>query len=170
MRTLARAFAVVTAVAAFASVGAATALAGSPSPPALLGANVQSKVYLDQGGELQIVNQATVSEEFRFQPSADWHVAPSSLQLVPNARATVVVTGDGQDGAPIRILVAAADPQVGPGEQQSQLALTAHVFHATPLDPWTPVKRAFPYIALAVLIAWLLWRLKPWQLRLAKRS
>lgn len=169
MKRLTKALAVVTSVAALASAGAATALATDPSPPALLGANIQSTVYMDQGGELMVINEATIPEEFRFKPAAGWHVTPASVQLKPDAYTSVVVSGDGQDGAPVQIFVAAANPHVAPGEQASQLLLTAHVFLETPFDAWKLVERAIPFVALALLIAWLIWRFKPWQLRLTRR-
>jgi hypothetical protein len=116
--------------AALLSVSGAAAHAASPE----LGATIQSRVYIDQGGTLAVWNRSTVEARFDFVPATGWLVTPAYLVLAPDQQAAVTVSGEGADAAEIVVRVTATAPPP-PGASTSVLEFGSRVYLTTPLTP-----------------------------------
>jgi hypothetical protein len=157
---------VVASLVALASAGATSVRAAEGDE---LGATIQSRVYVDDGGAMIVWNQSSVPARFTFEPAPGWAVEPPAVNLEPDEQKTVSVTGDGEDGAGIdvRVMAVAAPP---PGVSASEIVLTSRVFYEAPVDWARLAGQVLLALAAAVVVLWLLWRLKPWQLRLTRAT
>lgn len=163
MRT-ARALLAVASFVALAHAGAAGVRAADET----LGATIQSRVYLDQGGDLIVWNRSTVEARFDLSSSDGWIVTPASVVLAPNESATVVVSGAGADGSTIDITLRGTAP-VPKGQTESVLAFASRVFYEAPLD-WLPIIAWIVASIVAIIaLSLALRRLRPWEYRVQRR-
>jgi hypothetical protein len=116
-----------------------------------LGATVESRVYVEEDRALRVWNRSDLEATFTFEPSGGWAVEPPVLVLQPDERSSVVVAGDGEDGATVAITVRSTAP-IPPGHSESVISLASTVYHARPPDapPW--LWGAF-WIVAAVIVA-----------------
>jgi hypothetical protein len=134
-----------------------------------IGATIQSRVYMEEGGAMIVWNRSTIAARFVFAPADSWAVQPGEVILEPDEQATVIVSGDGADGAELQVRVmAVASPP--PGVSASEIVLTSRVFHKAPFD-WAKLAGRVILVATVVMaVLWLLVRIKPWQIRLTRTT
>jgi len=154
---------------ALAHAGAAGVRAAGPGADDTIGLRVQSRVYLSEGGGMIVVNDSTIPALVSFDPEPGWSVEPAEAVMQPGERMVAVVTGDGQDGAGIDVRASAASGPA-PGTVGSVALLTARVYHEAPFDPAGLLGAVAPWAALAILAGLVLWRTKPWTLRLTRAA
>jgi len=133
-----------------------------------LGFAVQSRVYVDQSRDLLMVNNSTIDVSVSVTPTGGWGVDRTTLRLMPGEHAIILVTGNGDDGARIELVATSADRP--DGGLPTAIALAASVYHEAPFDLGRFVGGLIPYLAIAAGAGWLLWRLKPWQIRLTRTT
>lgn len=165
MKTTAKAVLVVASLVALASAGAAGVRAAGTDT---IGATVQTRVYIEDSRALSVRNSSTLTTRFTFNADGGWIVEPQTVEVEPDEVATVHVLGDGEDGASVTVTVEAV--QRDATGDHSILAFTSLVYHEAPFDLGRFVGGLIPYLAIAAGAGWLLWRLKPWQIRLTRTT
>lgn len=165
MTTIRRVVVTLAALASIALAGAAGVHAADPT----IGAAVESRVFTDEDRALRVVNRSDVTAIFDFTATGDWRIVPDRLVLDAGVSGQVVVVGDGEDGSPVTVTIASAQP-APPGTARSAIQLTSRIFHARPFDVsewlWRVLWAASAVVAFVVVMR----RLRPWELRVARRA
>ncbi len=161
MKTTARLVLAVVWLVALATAGATTLHAAAPT----LGATVQSRIWTGDDPVLRVLNASDIAERFDFAPSGGWKVEPPSLVVAPHAKGSVMVAGDGSDGSKVTITVSSTAP-VPPNASPNVIHLTTVVYHVKPFDWAALLAQLFLGLLALAAVAFLAWRLRPWEFRL----
>jgi len=163
--TIRRVVVVLAALASIALAGAGGVRAADPT----LGATIEADVYLDEDAHLTVWNRSNVEARFDLLPSGDWTVEPSSLVLAPDEKRDMVISGAGDDGATVGVVVRATAP-APQGHSETVVRLEARVYHERPFDPFRLVLGAWWVLVVVATVVVVLRRLRPWEYRVTRAA
>lgn len=164
MKTILRVVYVLASVVAIAAAGAGGVRAADP----VLGASIESSIFLSDNARMTILNRSTVEARFDLSSADGWTLTPSSVVLAPDESTTVDIGGSAPDGSRIAVVVRAT-ASAPPGHSESILQLEARVYHARPFDPSPWIWRTLFAAIVATTVVIVLRRTRPWEYRVARR-
>ena len=152
-----------------AGVGSVSAADPSPAPSYdTLGARVGGYVIVDESNDLSVINLGTVTTTFEAEAPGGWTIAPHNLTLAPQQEGHFTVGGRGDAGT-IAVLGYATDGLVGTENTAIRFGAIT-VMQSRPADYTQAITTALWVVLLLAGIAFLMWRIKPWRLRLVRAA
>jgi hypothetical protein len=161
--TVLRAAVVLAALASIALAGAAGVHAAGPTS---IGLSVYPPtIDPERSREVQVTNAGGLRTEYTFTAPDGYSVEPDTITLDPAEMTTVVLHGDGDGG---HLIVTGSSVASAGGNSDTTSAAVGVKILSTDRLAW--LWKLIPYALVALAVAFLLRRLRPWEWRVTRAA